>query len=714
MLASTILITASGVVTCAMRRTLVSRKARKKRIAENAEMNGDNFYQRENAKVNAPPPLSQQPTAPMVNGAPGADKLPEYATFESAPTRRVSDDDQIPLNNQSPSSRNGTFPGSSDDGMDRYGGGNIRGGPANLRGRGGRYNGPRDEFGNPLPPSGAFAQGPPGGQRDPRLRNQYSNETMNSQGSRGSRRGGAYPRGGPGRGGPGRGGPYGAGRGGPYNGRGGPHGAGRGGPNYEFGRGDIPLGAMAVGAGAGAFASEATRHQGQNQQGPPPGYANGYPPNGPPNGRGGFNAYGGPGPYARRQSPGPPGANYARRQSPGPPSAPGYGGRQQSPAPPSGPGYSARQQSPGRPSGPGYLGSRQPSPGVQNRQQFGRNSPPPPLPINETSDPSAPIGQAVEMDALHGSPANTPGYPPQRPTELRESDSDVAGLVNLQQQRATVSSTETPLSPSSAYSSSQGSHALAARKAVTPLFTDVNKAPEDEGYVPARTAWGPNSLARQRSPPNTNTSAPLPPIHQSPVERISPSQNYAPAGLVDSNGHARVNSGDIYYEDVDPRFADENVQAPLHGRQGGQSIPSLLIPGGSNRSPIDHPSHMVHQSQQQPEPGHLNVEPNSSYDSLNQDGTRSPAVSEASHFTSVSQRGVNPEWRPPPGSQQGAYAGSVPLRRPAQQRDVLLQGNPDFELPGVGPRGGGYVGVGGGPSPRARQGGGGFPPGNAI
>ena len=184
-LAATILITASGVVTCAMRRTLVSRKARKKRIAENAEMNGDNFYQRENARANAPPPLSQEPTAPMVNGAPGADKLPEYATFASATTRQVSDDDQVPLNEQSPSSRNGTNPASSDDGTERYGG-NIRGGPGGLRGgRGGHYNGPRDEFGNPLPPSSAFAQGPTSGRGEPRLRNQYSNETMNSQGSRG-------------------------------------------------------------------------------------------------------------------------------------------------------------------------------------------------------------------------------------------------------------------------------------------------------------------------------------------------------------------------------------------------------------------------------------------------------------------------------------------------------------------------------------------------
>ena len=61
-LVSTILILASGIVTCAMRRTLVSRKARKKRIAENAEMNGQNFYASQmaeptGARAETPPPL---------------------------------------------------------------------------------------------------------------------------------------------------------------------------------------------------------------------------------------------------------------------------------------------------------------------------------------------------------------------------------------------------------------------------------------------------------------------------------------------------------------------------------------------------------------------------------------------------------------------------------------------------------------------------------
>lgn len=46
-----------------------------------------------------------------------------------------------------------------------------------------------------------------------------------------------------------------------------------------------------------------------------------------------------------------------------------------------------------------------------------------------------------------------------------------------------------------------------------------------------------------------------------------------------------------------------------------------------------------------------------------------------SHFTSISQRPVNPRWRPP--------------MQPAQQRtNMLLEGNPDFDLSAGRQRGG--------------------------
>lgn len=469
-LAATILILASAIVTCAMRRTLVSRKARKKRIAENAEMNGENFYARQAAppvmamdRAESPPPLTNQPA---VSGSMDDNKLPAFATFE---TKNGGDEDRIPLNTRTPSNKTlPSMPSSggqaySDDGFNRYGG-PRRGGPNNIRGgHGGRYNGPRDEYGNLLPPSNAFGPIPPAERRrdmsEPPMRRQYSNETMNSQSSRGRGRGGYAPRG------YGRGGPYGPGRGGPY-------GPGRGAYGPGNGRGGIPMGAMAAGAGAGMMADEYGRGQW-----PPPGYANGYPPEGRP---GQYDGLGGPAGYGR--SPSAPG--YGRRPSPGPPSAPGGYGRQ-SPGPPSAPG-GYRRQSPGPPSAPG--GHRGPSPGGYGRgpsppQQtipggYGRgpspggeyayarqeappgqqpidsyrNEPSPPLPFQHPGDGEI-IGQAIEMDARTGSPGlASPQFPR---TQLHDRDGDVQGLVGLQNQGANKEHRDSPMSLTSVYSGEQ-------------------------------------------------------------------------------------------------------------------------------------------------------------------------------------------------------------------------------------------------------------------
>ena len=453
-LAAVILILASGIVTCAMRRTLVSRKARKKRIAENAEMNGDNFYARQAAqaappvmamdRAESPPPLS---THPAMSGGLGNDKLPTFATFEMKSSQ--GDEDQIPLNRRTPSNRTlPSNPGSrelahSDDGSTRY---DVpgRGGPAGTRGgRGGRYNGPRDEYGNPLPSSNAFGpMPPPGVRRDhsepPMMRRQNSDETLNSQSSRGRGRGGYPPRG------YGRGGPYGPGRGGP----------GRGG----YGRGGIPMGAMAAGAGAGMMAGE-MRNRGQN--GPPPGYGynNGYPPqprpgqhDGSGSGPAGYGRSPSAPAYGRRPSPGPPSApgGYGRRPSPGPPSAPGGYARGPSPGPPSAPGGYGRGPSPGPPSAPGVYGYGRSEPQPGPLIESSRNEPPPPpMPVAPLSEGET-IGQAIEMDARTGSPGLAPTFT--QPMQLRDSDSDVQGFVGLQQQQK---HRDSPHSLSSVYSAQE-------------------------------------------------------------------------------------------------------------------------------------------------------------------------------------------------------------------------------------------------------------------
>ena len=229
-LAATIIIVASGVITCAMRRTLVSRKARKRRIAENAEMSGENFYNRQNAAAAATtfsepkPPAMNTEAKELTSGSSIADSGPTFAAFRT--NTRESDDDRTPLNSRTAPSDIGT----AVSGGDSF---SSRSRPDNPR---------HDEFGNSLPPMPYGPGGRP--PQDPRLRYQYSNSSMGSQ--RGPPPPGFGPRGRggfPPRGGYGRGGPYGHPRGPPPNGRGGPMGPMRGGPPGMMGRGrGAPMG----------------------------------------------------------------------------------------------------------------------------------------------------------------------------------------------------------------------------------------------------------------------------------------------------------------------------------------------------------------------------------------------------------------------------------------------------------------------------------------
>lgn len=230
-------------------------------------------------------------------------------------------------------------------------------------------------------------------------------------------------------------------------------------------------------------------------------------------------------------------------------------------------------------------------------------------------------------------------------------------------------------------------------------------------YTPARTNWSRPQLGSEPSS-NTNPSNPgnLSPIKASPVELQSPTQ---------FPGHARNRSSEVYVEDVDPRFAEPTVPLPNLPPQANApppAIPSALVPGPRGMSPLQQqqmtrqtPSPMGQQQlppqsqqplqQQMPPsrsqetlPPHTSIsESRYSIDDIAPDGgPRSPAASEASNFTSVSQRGINPRWPgynnngappPPPGMIMGA--GGPPPRR--RQEDVLLAANPDFAIPGTGP-----------------------------
>ncbi|OAP59111.1 hypothetical protein AYL99_06409 [Fonsecaea erecta] len=565
-LASTILIAASGVVTCAMRRTLVSRKARKKRIAENAEMSGENFYNRQaQESKTVAQTFTTEPTMPMVNGSPGADRLPTFATFDAS---QKSDEERQPLRAQALSAEPSVVTPSRDGASDRYYG------PPSRSSSQPPYNGQRDQFGNipppPVPPTADGTMVPVQGRRsgdEPTPPSPYRDRSLPPPGGRG------YP-------------PRGRGT---YPPRGGfPPRAGGFGP-----RGPPPPQGY---PGRGGFSTDMRGgYGGRGRSGIPPGVAGGsrrpppgYPPNGidsaserytPPDGY--PVAMGPPLPMA-------PGQQYMedneRRYDARSPSVYTQGEEPQGP-------YGARAQSPARDRTSPY-GSRVQSPSGTLR----RPSPPPAMPPLPTTQPVEMAGTSVR------------DFKPQR-------------------------------------SQSQ------------------------DPYVPVRAHW--NNMANM-SGDDLGYARPPGRQAQSPVEL--PTSGSHVGGYSGHPRRARVNSGgsDVYYEDVDPRFAsDPEPPLPqnLQPEERNWRPPPLLTPGPPGQYRPD---------------SYNEIPPTNSYEEL--PGARSPAESETSNFTSVSQRGVNPNWRP--GNGGGEFSALGPMRRRDQQtrQDMLLAGNPDFELPGsMGP-----------------------------
>ena len=131
-----------------------------------------------------------------------------------------------------------------------------------------------------------------------------------------------------------------------------------------------------------------------------------------------------------------------------------------------------------------------------------------------------------------------------------------------------------------------------------------------------------------------------------------------------------------YYEDVDPRFDDTPPEE--------FDSPAVYQP-----PPTSHSNQTRHR--QRSDDDHSPVSPirrNYSSNSLEdrpddyRSGPRSPAASTSSHFTSVSQRGINPRWQPAPPPQFVGETTVYPRRnRPRNDQMNFLSGNPDFELP---------------------------------
>jgi hypothetical protein len=184
----------------------------------------------------------------------------------------------------------------------------------------------------------------------------------------------------------------------------------------------------------------------------------------------------------------------------------------------------------------------------------------------------------------------------------------------------------------------------------------------------------------------------------------------------------RQNSSDNYYEDVTPRFArDSAIPAPLNASPSAANAvlsynsttpmsahPALaLSPTSANQNASTTPTSAhpgfgatptsAHANNSYPIPrpesrngGLSPLQPiEQSLDGTYEDphaGNRSPAESDRSNFTSISQRGINPQWNPslsPSGAPHGPRR-PAPSAVASQRNELLLSSNPDFELPGAG------------------------------
>lgn len=329
---------------------------------------------------------------------------------------------------------------------------------------------------------------------------------------------------------------------------------------------------IAGGAAAMGMAAPGLRHEGsqgnlgssRNNAYPPRGRGYG-PPNrgfGPPRGRGG---YGGP-PFGF--------AGRGRGGGYGPPS-PGFNGP-----------FNARGRGGYGPPPPGMMGRGRPMPppgyGSDVHPDLPRtSSPPPPPPIDNqfVAGPAMPIGQAIEMDERTGSAAGRHVYE-NNAYGLRDSDGDVAGMVGLMQGRADMSPTGSqPLdSPSSLYSDQN--HRMSPRQQWSSVPSPLRAQHDEPVQMPeahlSRATFDSSSSNHHSSAAAPSSRAlPLSPVPASPSASSEPRH--------------RATGSETYYEDVDPRFAQDASPPPghLHPANRESGIPNALTPGPGQR-PIYH------------------------------------------------------------------------------------------------------------------------------
>lgn len=131
-----------------------------------------------------------------------------------------------------------------------------------------------------------------------------------------------------------------------------------------------------------------------------------------------------------------------------------------------------------------------------------------------------------------------------------------------------------------------------------------------------------------------------------------------------SPAHSRQRSGDQYYEDIEPRFAEENTGPP----SGTGGVPSVLMAG---RSAGEIPSFTSSPNPREspsppPPPPPLNIPHDAIAAGLGPSSPASSDISQGSHFTSISERPINPRW-------QESVAPSSSLPVSVQNRGPRIQ-----------------------------------------
>lgn len=422
---------------------------------------------------------------------------------------------------------------------------------------------------------------------------------------------------------------------------------------------------------------------------------------------------------------------------PGLPPAPNRGGY----GPPRG-GYPPR----GAMSSRGSFGSRGPPPspfrgrgGYAPRGRGGYDPTPPggppdvmiPAGMNRRPPPGYGPQNPAGMDGGYGPPQGSnrnfsrpdePGFEPPSPS-IYGSEAPVGhgGLAYGSRAQSPAARRQSPYgsraqSPVARRQSPYGSRAQSPSGGLPPQAMPPAMPPMPDQYAPTmhqRSTIGMDSdvagmVEMQRAHP------PVPHQPSAAQEYVPPRAGWqsGPSSPTHQN-RRRVNSGGSdYMEDVDPKFAEPPVPplpsttpsappAEAFHENNRQHVPSILLAG--HQSNPNEPSPESSDSQiNNPNVINSNIPREHSYEDLHP-GARSPVESETSNFTSVSQRPMNPNWQPghPDGFNSFGPGGNriVQERQRQRQQDILFAGNPDFELPGMGPPRsgnirGGYRGLG--------------------